>query len=224
MRLRILVYNVRGFRAGVAAVAAAVEPYAPDVALLNECRSRGRLRRFARAVAMQSASPRWFPLSRTPRNAVLVRPPGRIVEWRVHRFGLSKRFYPRGALMAHIGRTGHRVWTLSVHLGLAPGERRRHAEELLALTRRLNGPLLVGGDLNEGPDGDAVAWFADRMWDAWPEGGEGPGGTFPSADPTHRIDYLFRSEHFVVESAIVGGPEVAGASDHRPLFVDLVLR
>jgi endonuclease/exonuclease/phosphatase family metal-dependent hydrolase len=224
MRLRVLVYNVRGFRSGVAAVAAALEPHRPDIALLNECRSRGRLRRFARAVEMEPVSPRWFPLSRTPRNAVLVRPPWRLVEWRLHRFGLSKRFYPRGALVAHLGRTGHRVWALSVHLGLAPGERRRHAEELLGLTRKLNGPVLMGGDLNEVPTGGAVAWIAERMWDSWREAGEGAGGTFPSADPTQRIDYLFRTGHFAVEAATVGGPEVAGASDHRPLLVDLVLR
>jgi endonuclease/exonuclease/phosphatase family metal-dependent hydrolase len=224
MRLRVLVYNVRGFRAGVAAVAGAVEPHAPDVALLNECRSRSRLRRFARAVAMNPASPRWFPLSRTPRNAVLVRAPWRVVEWRLHRFELSKRFYPRGVLVAHIGRTGYRAWALSVHLGLAPAERRRHAEELLGLTRKLNGPLLVGGDLNEAPGSASVGWIAERLWDTWEEAGKGDGGTFPSADPTQRIDYLFRSEHFAVEAAIVGGPEVAGASDHRPLLVDLVLR
>lgn len=224
MRLRVLVYNVRGFRAGVAAVAAAVHGAAPDVALVCEGRSRGRLRRFARAMEMQVVAPRWFPLSRSPRNAVLVRPPWRVLEWRLHRFGLSKRFYPRGALVAHLGRAGHRVWALSVHLGLAPAERRRHAEELLHLVHSLDGPLFVGGDLNEGPDGSAVGWVAERLWDAWPAAGEGDGATFPSADPEHRIDYLFGSEHLTAERAGVGGPATAGASDHRPLVVELTLR
>src|SRR5918992_2152823 len=100
MRLRVLVYNVRGFRAGVAAVAGAVEPHAPDVALLNECRSRSRLRRFARAVAMNPASPRWFPLSRTPRNAVLVRAPWRVVEWRLRRVAEAEHLLPPGRAVA----------------------------------------------------------------------------------------------------------------------------
>ena len=53
-------------------------------------------------------------------DAVLVRPPWRIVDHRQHRFAGTDRMYPRGVTPAHIGRTGYRVWAASVHLGQFP--------------------------------------------------------------------------------------------------------
>jgi len=131
--------------------------------------------------------------------------------------------------VAQVGRAGFRVSTLSVHLGLSPPERRRHAEELTDLTLSLPGPFLVGGDLNEGPDGKSATWIADRIWDAWaaaasPDTPTG-GATFPSAHPSARIDYLFASEHFEVQGAeVLDGADARDASDHLPLLVDLELR
>ncbi|MDP9341148.1 MAG: endonuclease/exonuclease/phosphatase family protein [Actinomycetota bacterium] len=225
MRLRVLVYNVKGFRRGVDRVAAVVAAHAPDVALLNECGTGRQLRRFGGATGMEAAAPRLWPLVRTVRNSVLVRPPWRVVEFHLHRFERSNRFHPRGAVAAHLGRAGFRVSALSVHLGLSPQERRRHAEELTDLTLTLPAPFLVGGDLNEGPEGRSAAWIAARMWDAWAATGRSDGATYPSEGPTARIDYLFASEHFdVLEAAVPDGPETREASDHLPLVVDVELR
>lgn len=227
MRLRVLVYNVKGFRRGVDLAAAAVASPGPDLAMVNECGTGRRLRRFARSVGMEAAAPRLWPLVRTVRNAVLVRPPWRVIEFRLHRFDRPRHFYPRGALVAQMGRSGFRVSALSVHLGLSGEERRRHAEELTDLTLALPGPFLVGGDLNEGPEGASATWIADRMWDAWAAARErdGDGATFPSAEPTARIDYLFASEQFAVRGAVVlDTPEARDASDHLPLLVDVELR
>jgi endonuclease/exonuclease/phosphatase family metal-dependent hydrolase len=226
VRLRALVYNVKGFRRGVDRVAAVVAGHEPDVAMLNECGTGAKLRRFARAAGMDAAAPRLWPLIRTVRNAVLVRPPWRVVDFHLHRLESSKPFYPRGALVAQVGRAGFRLSALSVHLGLSPQERRGHAEELTDLTLTLSGPFLVGGDLNEAPEGRSTAWIAARMWDAWAvAGSSGGGATFPSAQPTARIDYLFVSEHFHVRGAeVLGGPEAHEGSDHLPLVVNLELR
>ncbi len=230
MDLRVLVYNVKGFRAGVDVVAAAAAAHQPDLALITEAGSPRRLRRFSGAMGMDAAPPR-LPLARTMRNAVLVRPPWRVVSFRLHRFASSRRFSPRGALVAQVGRSGYRVWALSVHLGLAGEERRRHAEELTDLLVGLPGPVAVGGDFNEGPRSPAVRWIGERFWDAWPRAadgspapGERPGETFPAHDPTARIDYLFVSEHVRVAGAeVLRGPEAEDASDHLPLVVDLSL-
>jgi endonuclease/exonuclease/phosphatase family metal-dependent hydrolase len=246
VRLRVLVYNVKGFRFGVDRVAAVLGEHEPDVAMLNECGTGRKLGRLARAAEMDAAAPRLWPLIRTVRNAVLVRPPWRLVAFHLHRFERSKPFHPRGALVAQVGRTGFRVSALSVHLGLSPQERRRHAEELTDLTLALPGPFLVGGDLNEGPEGKSAGWIAARMWDAWAAGGgtgasgasasrgsglrtsdsrSSGGATYPSELPTARIDYLFASEHFyVLDAEVPDGPDAREASDHLPLVVDVELR
>ena len=88
----------------------------------------------------------------------------------------------------------------------------------------LDGPGLVGGDLNETPDGTAVRWLSQRLWDCFATAGEGPGETFRSDQPTARIDYLFANDRVRVERAwVLRGPEAAAGSDHLPLFADLVL-
>src|SRR5439155_8151515 len=97
VRLRVLVYNVWGFRRGVDRAAAVVAGHAPDLAMLNECGTGRRLRRFADALDMDAAAPRLWPLARTVRNAVLVRPPWRVVGSRLHRFDPARRLHPRGA-------------------------------------------------------------------------------------------------------------------------------
>ena len=224
MRVRVVVYNVWGFRQGADRVAAAVADHRPDVALIQECGSRRRLKRFARLLEMEGVSTRLLPLVRQVRNAVLVRPSWRVVSSRLHRFERSQRFYPRGAVIAVLGRAGYRITAMSVHLGLTPKERVRHARELtdLAVTDE---PVLIGGDLNEGPDGRAASWVADRLWDtSRGAAGHSPAPTFPSADPTVRIDYLFASEHFHVESStVLDTPASRGASDHLPLLVEVEL-
>jgi endonuclease/exonuclease/phosphatase family metal-dependent hydrolase len=86
--------------------------------------------------------------------------------------------------------------------------------------------VLLGGDFNESPGSPAVRWITERYWDAWERGGdhESTGSTFPAADPTSRIDYLFMSEQVRVDGAWVLSDEVARASsDHLPLVVDMTL-
>lgn len=224
MQVRVVVYNVRGFRAGVQRVADVVRHFEPDLVLLNESGRRRSLRRFAAALGMEAAGDPRSTFARRVKNAVLVRPPWRVVSHRLHRFERLERFYPRGALIAHVGRSGERLWAIAVHLGLSPPERRRHAQELTDLVAGLRGPVVVGGDLNETPDRTAATWIGERLWDAWLLGGDVAGVTFPAGDPTARIDYLFVSEGVRVEGALVpDGFGASEASDHRPVVAELSL-
>lgn len=224
MRLRVIVHNVRGFREGPERLGQVVQRFVPDVLLLNETGPRRRLRRFVRSVAFEAAVDPPSPLRRRVPNAVLVRPPWRIVRRRLLRFPGSAPWYPRGALVASVGRTGYRVWAVSVHLGLRSEERRRHAEHLADAVRGLDGPTLLGGDLNETPDRPAASFLSSRFWDAWPLGGDLTGETFPSDDPTARIDYLFLTEGIrVVHALVPADADVRSASDHLPLVVELDL-
>lgn len=222
--MRVLVYNVRGFRDGADRVASVVERFEPDFVLLNESAGRWRLRRFAKRIGMRAVGDPWSPFRRRVKDAVLLRPPWRALERRSRRFEGSARWYPRGTIVVRAARSGYRVWVAAVHLGLRPAERRRHAEELADLLRGLDGPIVVGGDLNETPSGRAVSFLSERFWDAWLLGGDVAGETFPADEPTARIDYLFVSEGIRVERVIVPSiPEVRVASDHRPLLAELSL-
>lgn len=222
MELRVVVWNVHGLRAGVSAAAEAVGRHQPDVVLLNEVGWSGwRLRRLARALDARAASGlrllRWGVT-----NAVLVRPPWRLLRTRT--IGLPRRAGPRrGLVTALLGRSGYRLTAASAHLGLSDPERLAHARDLTdRILPSLRAPVLLGGDLNEPPEGRAASWLAERLWDAFAAAGEGPGETFPARDPRARIDYLFVPEAVKVAAALVdGGAE--GASDHLPLVVDLEL-
>jgi endonuclease/exonuclease/phosphatase family metal-dependent hydrolase len=211
-----MVWNVHGFRAGVGAVADRVGRIHPDVLILNETRYLGtRLRRFGRRVEMVGAD--GTGLWRAIPNAILCRAPWRVVRSEKVIFPRRGRTIRRGAIVATVGRAGTRIEVVAVHLGLSGRERVEHARVLTDLVAG-RWPLLLGGDLNEGPDGPAASWIAGRYWDAC-TGRCGP--TFPSGAPRARIDYLFVSEGVQVASASVGGHASAAVSDHLPVLVDL---
>ncbi len=215
MRLRVMVWNVHGFRAGTKPMAAAVSDAAPDVLLLNETRYLGfHVRRFARRAGLEGASGTglWRPVP----NAVLARRPWRVVDAGTIRFRRSRKTLRRGILLTILGRAGTRVSAGSVHLGLSGEERAEHAGELTDLLAGRE-PVVLGGDLNEGPEGAAARWIADRYWDAARDAGR----TFPSWEPRARIDYLFVSAAVTVERAWVGGERFARLSDHLPVLADL---
>lgn len=221
-----MVHNVHGFRDRFEALVRLMGHYRPDILLLNETGPRLRLRRFAKALEMQVARDPWSPLRRRVKNAVLVRAPWRIIEHRLHRFAEVRRpLNPRGALVAHVGASGRRLWVVATHLGLHPGERWHAAQELADLSAGLSGPVLIGGDCNETPDGRAVSFLGERFWDAWLLGGDVSGETFPASEPTARIDYLFVSEELKVERVLVPSlmPEARAASDHLPVVAELTI-
>jgi endonuclease/exonuclease/phosphatase family metal-dependent hydrolase len=223
-QVRVLVYNVKAFRLGTDRAASLVVAHAPDVALIQECGPRHRLRRFAGTVGMEAASVHYV-VRRSIHNAVLVRPPWRVLRHRLHRFPPDVRFYPRGALIARVDRSGVRLSVVSIHLGLRAASRRRCVEQLVGLSAGLERPVMAGGDFNESPTGNAVTWLSRRLWDAFGAAGEGSGATYPATDPTARIDYLFVDDGLEVARAIVvGGLEAESASDHLALLVDLRVR
>jgi endonuclease/exonuclease/phosphatase family metal-dependent hydrolase len=123
--------------------------------------------------------------------------------------------------VARVGATGRDdLWAVSVHLGLDGPERGRHARELVALLGTLepSAPVVVGGDLNVGPDAAAVARIAARL----PEVTAGRGApSFPASAPTARIDHLFASASLRVVGLTTGAADAGSASDHLPVTVEL---
>jgi endonuclease/exonuclease/phosphatase family metal-dependent hydrolase len=221
--LRVMAWNLRGLRAGAATVAAVMEEEAPDLALLNEVGRTGwRLRGLVRRAGMDAVTDVRL-LRRGITNAVLVRPPWRVVEHVTVPFSHRPGTIPRGMVTAVVGRSGYRLTAAAVHLGLSDPERADHARELTDLLPSLRHPVILGGDLNEPPEGGAATWISERLWDAYAQGGEGPGETYPAGVPTARIDYVFVSEGVRVDRAWVRRDPGEEASDHLPVLAELAL-
>jgi endonuclease/exonuclease/phosphatase family metal-dependent hydrolase len=218
--LRVAAYNVHGFRAGTRRVAEALREHDPDVLLLNEVGYFGiRLWRFRRRMGMDRVS--GLRPFRPVRNAVLARKPWRLVGKHVERFPPLGGGVQRGVVFALARRAGERVTVASVHLGLSGRERGQHAGHLTDLLAGVPHPLVLGGDLNEGPEGEAASWIAGRYWDVFSEASEGePVETFPAHAPRARIDYIFVSDGVTVERCWIG-PVAGATSDHLPVFADL---
>ena len=130
-------------------------------------------------------------------------------------------------LLAELATSAGRLWALSGHLGLVPAERAAHAERVVDLIAPLEGPVVLGADLNELPTATAAVRIARAIPDAWiapgarrATAGDDAGGTFPADGPTHRIDYLFSSDAVTVEEIRVA-VEAGVASDHLPVVADL---
>jgi endonuclease/exonuclease/phosphatase family metal-dependent hydrolase len=222
--VRVATWNVHGLRGGVDAVAGAVRHEAVDILLLQESGPRRRLRALGTALGMVvCGDPPAFPRRRI-QNAVLVRPPRAVRSRLLVRFDGGSLVHPRGALIARVDD----VTVISVHLGLERGERERHVELLLDLLRRIEAPVVVGGDLNAHPEDAVPALISASFPDVWirvgDRNGEGRGRdrgwTFPSHEPRARIDYLFTSPAAQPLRVRTAGGRV---SDHLMVIADLRL-
>jgi endonuclease/exonuclease/phosphatase family metal-dependent hydrolase len=220
VRLRLVGYNVQELRGGVGEAAAVLQPLAADLVLLQECGTRRRLGRLVDALEMEVASS--HRLFRLVHNAVLFDPAWRLVGYEVRDFTREGRTRRRGLVAATLRRSGIRLTAVAAHLGLSSKERRMHARELTDFLGGLQGFVVMGIDLNEGPEAMASRWIAERMFDAFAMAGRNDGETFPSSVPTARIDYLFVGDGVTVRRCGVPADEgLARVSDHRPVVADV---
>ncbi len=217
MRVLVASFNVHSFRGGVDKAAGSLGEPGPAIVLLQECGPQFRLERFARARRSAAlASGRSFGRMR---NAIVFRS-----DWQtvgapmVHEFERRGRAIPRGLVAVRLRGKAAELTAVSAHLGLSAEERARHVRELLEVIGGLRAPLVLGVDLNEGPEGNAARRLSERMTDAFAAAGRGSGATFPSNEPTARIDCLFAGAGIDVMGAWVAR---MGGSDHRAVLADL---
>ncbi len=125
----------------------------------------------------------------------------------------------RGALEVRLRDVGglRRLTVFCTHWGLQEEERRRQAEALAALVNAAPRPVVVCGDLNEGPDAGAVRLLlaSTELLDADAAQNR---ATFVSNNPKSRIDYILHSPDLRAGHVEVVSGE---ASDHLPLLADL---
>ena len=155
------------------------------------------------------------------RNAVLYSREWRLASVKVQDFPKLGRTYRRGFIAAELRRLGAPLTAVATHLGLAPRERVHHAHLLTDYLAGVKGPLVVGVDVNEGPEGTAARWISERLFDAFATAGDGDGFTFPAKTPSARIDYIFaRDVTQVTASWVSSASNVMTASDHLPVVAE----
>lgn len=217
MRVRVASFNVRSFRGGVEAAASSLGEPVPSILLLQECGRQLRLERFARTVGGAAVASR-VAFGRM-RNAVVFGSDWRVVGApMVHELRRQGREIPRGLIAVRLRAKTGELTAVSAHLGLAADEREGHARELTEVLAGLRGPIVLGVDLNEGPEGSAARRLSAQMSDAFAVTGRGSGDTFPTGEPRARIDSVFASQVIQVIDAWVAP---AGGSDHLAVVADL---
>ncbi|MEM7644970.1 MAG: endonuclease/exonuclease/phosphatase family protein [Pseudomonadota bacterium] len=148
-------------------------------------------------------------------NAILLGPDARLV-WSE---GVDlPGFEPRGALLAGIELRGRRLILAAVHLGLLRRHRRDQLAHLAARLRGHDAPVALVGDFNE--------WSAGRGLEALhPEFDvHAPGRSFHAARPVAGLDRIALGRGASLEGGgVVDTPEARRASDHLPIWADVVL-
>ncbi|MFA6165552.1 MAG: endonuclease/exonuclease/phosphatase family protein [Gemmatimonadaceae bacterium] len=127
-----------------------------------------------------------------------------------------------GFLEVTIDVRGRRVRVFNTHLDYRgdPAVRRQQVAESLEIIGESITPVLMFGDFNAVPTAPELQPLFRRLHDGWPDSA-GAGFTYPAGKPVRRIDYVLASDHFRVIFARVPDSQ---ASDHRPVFMDVMIK
>ncbi len=108
------------------------------------------------------------------------------------------------------------------HLSLTEEDRMLSLEIMQNIAREANKPLVLAGDLNARPDSD----FIQSLQKNFTLLSASDQFTFPADTPNQTIDYIFSANtpDYVVRSVAGSVIEEPVASDHRPLWVDLIIQ
>ena len=221
MDLRVLTYNVHGRKDDRAALASAVRGLRPDVVLVQEAPRRFRWRHGCAALAdsfgLVVAAGGLPALG----NLILVDLRLRVLATHCLRYPLTPGRHLRGAAFARCSAGGVEFTGSGSHLATDPVERPAQAKHWKAELDAVDGPLIAGGDLNEGPGGSAWDTVAAGLTDA--AGGAGT-PTYPARSPRTRLDAIFVGPGVEVRSlTVVDTEETRRASDHLPVLAELTI-
>ena len=225
--LRVLSYNIRSLRDDAEAVAAVIRSCEPDVVCIQEAPRFLRWR--SKCAALARTSGLFVVAGGRPAGAMLLLARLGVDVHATRELLLSRTpgLHQRGLAIAEVEVGGQRWAVASMHLGLRADERQRHADEVLEALVGYDVPVVVAGDVNERPGEPAWTMLTEQYLDSWVAAGgdeSGAGGTYRSDAPYERIDGIFADRTLSVLSCVVPDlPEVATASDHRPVLAVLSL-
>jgi endonuclease/exonuclease/phosphatase family metal-dependent hydrolase len=220
--LRVLTWNVHDLLGDPLAVTAVLRSAAADVVCLQEAprlaRSRYKLASLARSAGLLFVAG-----GREAAGAAVLCSMRAVVTgeaaMRLPTSGLRTR--PRGLVHARVGLPGTAaLHVASVHLGLSPEERARHAALVVELMSASGGAAVVAGDLNEPPGGPAWSALSAVATDPSPAAGR----TFPARAPDRRLDAVLTGPAVTVLEYGTWHPDeelARRASDHLPVLAVL---
>ena len=241
--LRVMTYNIYGARATSPANAADLDAIAevirrqnPDFVTLNEVdvftNRTGKDVHQARDLA-EKLGMEWHFSKAIDRDggeygdAVLSKYP--ILEKRSYRLpcAAEQPGEDRSLCVIRVQIDGKDFYVASTHLDHLSGDASRlvQATEIRRIRdTELEGDLILCGDLNAIPSSNVIATMTSFLTNTGPIDQY----TFPSDDPSRKIDYIMYApiEHFGVQNCQVvsrGDQQVDGvdASDHRPVIADI---
>ena len=217
--LRVLSYNVHGLKDDRAALTGLVRDLAPDVVIVQEAPRRFRWRHKCAALAddfgMVVAAGGLPSLG----NLLLVSLRVRIHETWCLRYPLTPGRHLRGAAFARGSVRGATFTVSGSHLATDPVERPAQAARWKQELSGIEGPVIAGGDLNEGPGGGAWRTVADGLVTS-----ASGALTFPATLPSKQLDVLLVTPDISVERyEVIETEQARRASDHLPVLADLLL-
>ncbi|WP_245749089.1 endonuclease/exonuclease/phosphatase family protein [Jannaschia pohangensis] len=125
---------------------------------------------------------------------------------------------PRGALIAGLDIGGSPLIVAAVHLGLLRRHRRMQLAAIAERLRRHPGPVALVGDFNEWSAASGLEGLTSEF-DV-----HAPGHSFHAARPVAGLDRIAVRRGMRVEGrGVVDTPEARRASDHLPIWADIVL-
>jgi endonuclease/exonuclease/phosphatase family metal-dependent hydrolase len=219
--IRLLSWNVRSLRDSRDDVASVIRATGADLVCLQESPrvlSSYRAARLARDCGLQVAS------AGPPVGAltILASPQLRVVAAMREPLPWKPGRHRRGLARAVVEIDGVRVQVATFHLGLSLAEREDHAGMIVARMRENSLPMVLAGDVNETDTFPAWLRLSAGLQDAWLTVGHGTGRTYSTAQPRRRIDAVFVDSRLHLASCeVLETDEVARASDHRPIVVEV---
>jgi endonuclease/exonuclease/phosphatase family metal-dependent hydrolase len=131
----------------------------------------------------------------------------------------------RGFIRAEVRIGGRPINFVTTHLDYQYEDGRVYeAQQLLAAMKDVKGPLIVVGDFNDVPAGEAYKLMRQSFDDAWSSlRPNDEGFSYPADKPAKRIDYIFMRQADGIKAKHAWIPETL-ASDHVPVVAELEIR
>lgn len=128
----------------------------------------------------------------------------------------------RGFIRALVMAPGHTLNFVTTHLDYQYEDGRVYeTQQLLGALKDVKGPLIVAGDFNDIPAGEAYQLMRQSFVDAWAETKSGDEGfSYPADKPAKRIDYILTRQSDRIRARRAWIIETL-ASDHVPVVADL---
>lgn len=217
--MRVLSYNIKGWRGDLAALLETVRDQAPDVLVLQEvlrwtdpgtwCIDLAARFGMAQAVGGLCAYG----------NAIVTASDVTVLESRILRYPPALGDSPRAAVFLRGTLGGTEFVAAGTHLATVPEIRLRQATSFKQALYAATAPVIAGVDVNETDAGPAWQTIAEGLVDAGAATGQAGIPTFSTTNPNRRIDALFADPALPVTSyQVLDTPAVRRASDHFPIL------